>query len=238
MKQLLERLQQALQRITELPLLKKKSVPIIALALGLVFGLGIGFMKLNAEQNVFQEKMKEANKKIAYLQKKMSEDKNETIALEQRCQADLTQVKQEKSVAAGQLKKAKEQAKTLEANLKSSEEAIAATKKELRETAQKKSELDLDLKKTTTEKQALQGELKKRSKELTQCSTNNAELSMLSEELVSKYRNKGLGSLLLEQEPITQVKKVELEKLTQQYQEDIEQLKLKKKEARGKNENE
>jgi hypothetical protein len=39
----------------------------------------------------------------------------------------------------------------------------------------------------------------------------------------------------LEKEPITQVKKVELEQITQQYREEIEQLKLRKKDARGKN---
>jgi chromosome segregation ATPase len=220
--------------------LQKYIIPVAALLAGLIIGLGIGYMKLNAEQRVFQEKMREANKKIAFIQKKMADEKNEaTVSLEQRCQGELEKLQKtlqhEKKTLGDQVKKFTEQVQKLETQVRDTEEVSAKTKKELQDMTRSNKDLDHDLKRVTTEKQTLQAELKKTSKELDQCSTNNADLVIIAEELVTKYRNKGLGSILLEKEPITQVKKVELEQLTQQYREEIEQLKLRKKDARGKN---
>ena len=43
------------------------------------------------------------------------------------------------------------------------------------------------------------------------------------------YKNKGVKDAILEKEPLTQIKKVELEQLAQKYKEEIEQQKIKKK---------
>jgi chromosome segregation ATPase len=220
--------------------LKKYMIPLAALAAGLLIGSGIGYMNLNKEQRIFQDKMREANKKIAYIQKRMAEEKNEeTALLEQRCREDVEKLQKalryEKKTLGDQVKKFTEQVQKMETQVRDTEEVSAKTKKELQDMTRTNKDLDHDLKRVTTEKQTLQAELKKTSKELGQCSTNNADLIIIAEELVAKYRNKGLGSILMEKEPITQVKKVELEQFTQQYREEIEQLKIKKKDARGKN---
>jgi chromosome segregation ATPase len=220
--------------------LQKYIIPLVALLAGLIIGLGIGYMQLSKEQRVFQDKMREANKKIAFIQKKLVDEKNEaTVSLEQKCQEDLEKLQKtlqhEKKTLGDQVKKFTEQVQKLETQIRDTEEVSAKTKKELQDMTKTSKDLALDLKRTTTEKQALQADLKRTARELGQCSTNNASLSILAEELITKYRNKGLGSVLLEKEPITQVKKVELEQITQQYREEIEQLKLRKKDARGKN---
>jgi hypothetical protein len=85
------------------------------------------------------------------------------------------------------------------------------------------------LKKTAGEKQALQADLKRTTRELGTCSSNNADLALIAEELVKRYKNKGFGAVLLEKEPLTQVRKVELEQLTNQYLEDIAQKKTTRK---------
>jgi hypothetical protein len=46
---------------------------------------------------------------------------------------------------------------------------------------------------------------------------------------VKAYKNKGIGAAILEKEPLTQIKKVELEQLTQKYKEEIEKLRITKK---------
>ncbi len=62
-----------------------------------------------------------------------------------------------------------------------------------------------------------------------QCAEHNARLYMIADELIHKYENKGVVSSLLEKEPFTQIKKVELEKLVQDYKDKIDQQKLKTK---------
>jgi hypothetical protein len=121
----------------------------------------------------------------------------------------------------------------LEMQAKTSEEASTKMKKAIQESERSNKELDLGLKKITGEKQALQSELKKMTQELGHCASNNAELCIIAEELLTKYRNKGVGAAILEREPIVQVKKVELEQLTQKYQEEIEQQKINNKNNGG-----
>jgi hypothetical protein len=217
-------------------------IPAAALAIGLIMGLGVGYVQINKEQKNCQERIKEANKKVAFFQKKMSEDKTEAMATleqnEQKCRSEFDKLQltlhNERKTLAGQLGALKEQAQKFEIQAKSSEEASSKVKKELREMEQSNKELEQGLKKTTGEKQAIQTELKKSTKDLAHCASNNAELSIIADELVTKYRNKGVGAALLEKEPLIQVKKVELEQLTQKYREEIEQQRLNKKDEEGK----
>jgi septal ring factor EnvC (AmiA/AmiB activator) len=126
-------------------------------------------------------------------------------------------------------------AKKLEMKVKELDEASAKTKKELQEMERSSKDLDREVKKVTGEKQALQAELKKKDQDFGQCVTNNAELCIIADELLKKYQNKGIGAVILQKEPLTQIEKVELEKIVQQYQEEIGQRKIKKNEVEGKN---
>jgi len=221
----------------QIPQLQKIIIPIVAVVVGLIIGLGVGQFQIKKEQKVFQDKIKEANKKIAFIQKKMTEEKNEaTVSLEQKCQSDLDKLQSEKKSMGGQLGKLKEQVNSLEAKIKETDEIYARTKKELQEEGQKNAQatqrikdLERDLKKMAGEKEALQAELKNTIRNLGHCEVNNGKLCMIADELVKAYRNKGLGAAIMEKEPLTQIKKVELEQLTQKYQEEIEQQKIRKK---------
>jgi predicted nucleic acid-binding Zn-ribbon protein len=227
-----------------------------ALVIGLTTGLGVSNMHSKKEQKVFEDKIKEANRKIVFLQKMMTEEKAEsTASVEQKCQGDqdkLDKLQNEKRTLGVQLEKLKEQmqglemkakeldevsakAKKLELKVKESTEASAKSTKDLQEMERNNKDLDRELKKTKEEKQALETELKKKTEDLGHCEANNAELCVIAEELINKYRNKGLGAVIAQKEPLTQIKKVELEKIIQQYQEEIDQLKVKKKEARREN---
>lgn len=237
--------------------LPKNIIPIAALIIGLIVGLGIGQIQIKKEQKVSQDKVKEANRKIAFIQKKVLEEKSEAVAsVEQKCQRDLDKLdklQNEKKTLEAQLVKSTEQAHRLEMKVKESDEAnakakevFARTKKEtdetaartakkLQETERTNKDLDREVKKITGEKQTLQAELKKKAQDLGRCASNNAELCSIAEDLLNKYKHKGLGAVLMEKEPITQIKKVELEKLSQQYREEIEQQKIKKSDAGVKN---
>ncbi|MBI5237020.1 MAG: hypothetical protein HY887_01165 [Deltaproteobacteria bacterium] len=232
----------------KLPWLPKIIISIVALTIGLIIGFGVSHVQIKKEEKVFQDKIKEANKKIAFIQKKMADEKTEaTASMEQKYQGDLDKLdklRNEKKTLGGHLEKLKEQLQKLEMKVKESDEASARTKKESDETsARTKKEIqemernnkDLDhkLKKIAGEKQTVQAELKKTTQDLDHSESNNAKLCIIAEELVKKYRNKGLGTILMEKEPLTQIKKVELEQLTRKYHEEIEQLKIKKNDVGG-----
>lgn len=226
----------------KLPQPRNIIIPVAALVAGLMIGLGVGQIQIKKEQKVYQDKIKEANKKAAYFQQKTAEGKNEAmVALEQqeqKCRGDLNKLQialqNEKKTLETQLGKLQEQTQKLELKVKESDAAFAKTKQELQVMERNNKDLDHELKKTTAEKQALQAELKKTTRDLVQCSSNNAELCIIAEELVKKYKNKGIGAAIMEKEPLIQVKKIELEQFVQKYQEEIEQLKTKKNVVEGK----
>ena len=226
----------------KLPVLQKKHIiPAVALAIGLIIGLGVGYVQIKKEQNICQDRIKEANKKVAFFQKKMAEDKSEAMASleqsEQKCRSELDKLqltlRNERKTLTGQLGALKDQAQKLEIQAKTLSEESTRTKKELREMERNNKELEQGLKKTTGEKQALQTELKKTTQNLAHCASNNADLCIIADELLTKYHNKGVGAALLEREPLLQVKKVELEQLMQKYREEIEQQKISLKKDEG-----
>jgi chromosome segregation ATPase len=221
----------------QMPQLKKILIPAAAVVVGLVVGLGIGQFQIKKEQKIFQEKIKESNKRMTYLQKKMADEKNETTAaMEGRYQAELKKIQDEKSALGGQLGKLKEQTGSLEKKIKESDENTAKTRKEIQDVNQKYAQaaqhgkdLERDLKKVKGEKEALQGELKAATRSLNECEKHNASLCIIAEDLVKAYRNKGVGAAILEKDPLLQIKKVDLEHLTRKYREEIEQQRIKKK---------
>lgn len=220
--------------------LKNIIVPVVVLVIGLSIGLGVGQLQLKKERKFFQDKIKESNKKIAFIQKKMNEEKDEaTASLGQQCRSDTDKLQNEKKALGSQLAKLKEQKKDLEARIeaknKETEDLIAKNKKDLQEAGKKydqalqqNKDLERSVKKVNGDKDSLQAQLKKTAKELKSCKENNAALCVLGEELVKAYKNKGITTAILEKEPLTQIKKVELEQLTQKYRDNIEQLKIKK----------
>jgi uncharacterized membrane protein YgaE (UPF0421/DUF939 family) len=245
------------------PLLQKIILPIVALVVGLIIGLGVGLVvgqfQVKKEQKVFQDKMKEASKKIAFIQKRMAEEKSEAaVSVEQRCQNDLDKLENEKRALGEQLGKLKEQARNLEAKMeeqarnleakmkeqarnleaksKQADEVSTKTKKELQEERQKyaqvserNKDLEREKEKVMAEKQTVQAELEKTTRNLGQCEVNNAKLCIIAEEVVKAYQDKGIGAALLGKEPLTQIKKVELEELVQRYRQEIEQQRIRKK---------
>ena len=223
----------------QIPQLQKIIIPIVAIVIGLSIGLGVGHLQLKKEQKIFQDKIKESGKKMAFIQKKMAEEKDEaTSSLGQKCQSDADKLQNDKKALSAQLAKLKEQKKDLDARIetknKETEDVIAKNKKDLQEAGKKydqaiqqNKDLERNLKKVNGEKDNLQAQLKKTTKALKSCKENNAALCVIGEELVKAYKNKGITTAILEKEPLTQIKKVELEQLTQKYKENIEQLKIK-----------
>ena len=78
----------------------------------------------------------------------------------------------------------------------------------------------------TTENQKLTASLSQEVQQHKRCRNNNAGLAGLSRELVQKYENKDVLDSLSAREPLTQLEKVELEKLLQEYLDKIDKQTL------------
>ena len=229
----------------------KKTALVAALIIGLVIGLGIGHIQVKKEQKVCQDKIKEADRKMAFMQKQVEDARTEaaasTASIQQQCKGDrdkLDILQNEKKTMGFQLEKLKEQTQKMETKARESEQAMAKTKKEsddafaktkkeLQDLERNSRNLELELKKTTSEKETLQVQfnayMKKTTHDLDRCMSNNAELCIIAEDLLKKYRNKGLGAVLVEKEPLTEIRKIELEQFTQKYREEINKLRTEKK---------
>lgn len=80
------------------------------------------------------------------------------------------------------------------------------------------------LKKTEQEKTRLAGELAGKDAAIAQHVKNNARLYALNMELLEKYKNKGVMDALLEREPVTQLKRVEVETIGEKYRNEMDDL--------------
>jgi chromosome segregation ATPase len=74
----------------------------------------------------------------------------------------------------------------------------------------------------------LQSSLRSVEQKLGRCETNNARLCVIAQELIEKFKNKGVSTSILQIEPFTQIQKVEMENLLEEYMERIEREEMKK----------
>ena len=83
-----------------------------------------------------------------------------------------------------------------------------------------------ELKVLTAARDSISSKLKRNEFMLARCREDNAELCKIADELIVTYKNKGVFSSIIEKEPVTQIKKVKLEKFTEKYTDKINQHKV------------
>jgi hypothetical protein len=88
-----------------------------------------------------------------------------------------------------------------------------------------------NLRKLESEKDLLQETVDGQGQLIVACEDKNARLVQISRELLVHYEKKGLLDAVLQREPLTQLKRVEIENITQEYQDKIDQQEFKKKTA-------
>lgn len=197
----------------------KKKLVIIALAfiVGLSAGAGWGCLRLKSKEKVHQAELKKINYQLSRLQRQYTEDKSVQNALEE-----------EKRQAREKLGKLEEENEGLKdrADLATSRNEKMAIRvntleQKNRKTFQTLQEREKELRETTRARQKLQAELKRVNQGFDRCARHNARLFSIANELVMRYENKGPVDALLKKEPVTQVRRVELEKLGREYREKI-----------------
>ena len=113
--------------------------------------------------------------------------------------------------------------KSSDAALAKSRESNAALGAELQRTEQ-------NLRQMQSEKNLLQETVVGQAQQLETCESHNVKLLQVNRDLLGQYENKGFFDSLMQREPITGLKGVELENIVQDYQDRLDRLVFRKKE--------
>ncbi len=217
---------------------------ILLIVAGLLLGSGPVYLKLRSERNEYRKEIANLNNRFALLQSKYSEEKARAAGLlrtkttlegETRAlRADIERLEKEKeafSTEQGNLVADCEKKKTvLEENVKHLTQQhtdLTAKHQELQaEHARKIKEYDGTVRELTANKNKLTHDLNAQTQKLDRCQTHNTQLVEITNELVEKYKNKGVLNSVVSNEPFTGIKQVEMEHLMQEYQDKIESHQL------------
>lgn len=108
----------------------------------------------------------------------------------------------------------------------SNDEALQKTRAQLTELIGKFRETAQLLKDVEAERDTLRASTTLKERELTSCVDKNAQMYLLSDEVLSRLEDRGLWSTLKSKEPFTQLSRARLENLVDDYRDRIKQLKL------------
>lgn len=223
---------------------------LLLLSVGIGAVLGYYHIKLTKEQTSLQHEVEVLNKRVALLQRKYAEKKALTeqhlrgksvlagqkraleVEVERLGKENKSMFDENKALNALK-KKLKNETLSLKAKIEKLSENYSKVKTELADFELKYARVimgfDQDLKRMAVEKKTLESEVRKERHKFNRCETKNAKLCLIVNELIEKYQNKGLVNSLMQKEPFTQLKKVEIEKFMQEYKEKIEEQELERK---------
>ena len=114
------------------------------------------------------------------------------------------------------LKAAEDDKAELEEKLAKAEQKLVETEKTLAETAG-------ILRQTQESKSQIEASLTLRTQEFSACSTKNESLHRLGVALIKQYEEKSCLGSVLQREPLTQLKSVDIENMVEEYREKLDQ---------------
>jgi chromosome segregation ATPase len=219
----------------------------LLVGIGAAAGGGYEYLQLEKTRESLQAEIHELEERSTLLKKKYAEQKalvgqfmRAKARLEGRqrtLQKELEEIRAEKQSAQGTSSALRAEIQKKERTIASLNQTITEIEQDLEKAQKKREQLVRTHQDALKEKELAISELKRKNGELeadiersrranARCRDRNARLCVIANELVEKYKNKGVGDALAQKEPFTQVKKVELEKLIQEYQDRIEKEKL------------
>lgn len=154
-----------------------------------------------------------------------------------RAQAQFAAAQKENAVLATQVAELKKQISDLGSKSGELEKKSGGQKKQFSELTEKYKEAESNLQLMTLQfaeasksLQQLQKEKEQEQKQLSGsvqvCEKKNSQLYQISTELMDKYRKKGVFTALLQAEPFTQLEKVKVDNLLQEYRDKAEAAKI------------
>ena len=222
---------------------KRLFFSVLIIIFGAAVYLGYLLYQVTEERNILNARLDDANSKFKLVQKKYVRQKAENSVLQRnklslegrlrKAGSDLKKVEQEKEkiVREMELIESKHLKKVagFEKQIKKFKERIVKLKENrdmyrarLTETVRTVKERNQTIAGLKADKAELGASLSETEFSLKRCKKHNVNLCKISEDLVSAYHAKGLGKTILQTEPLTQLKKVELEQMVQEYLDKID----------------
>ena len=199
-----------------------------------------GLYRLDAERKTLRNEVASLNTRSELLLKKYNEQKAISDASRRETQESESRNRETEDKASKLEKEEKQLQEVIDGNEKkltemrnSYEEAIASQKERLaslqtssdnlrEESNRIIKEKNQQITQISGEREALDASLKQESFQNKRCREHNSRYAALTEELVKRYENKGVLSSVGQMEPFTQMKKVEVEKICQEYRDKID----------------
>ena len=224
-------------------LLKRGLMVALGLIVGLALGLGYGHVRTQAVQKSDQARIREIYQRFSQVQRRYTADRTAREDENLTIQAEAEKLRKEKEQLSAENKRLKAGADTLVVSTAALEKKNAASEARAALLESKSGQLAGHLAKTEADRHALEQtqrqtfqalqerekELKALNRKYDEAVEQNARLCAIGDELIKRYQSKGVLATLVEKEPFTQIKRVELEKLSREYKEKIDQLKLRSK---------
>ncbi len=226
----------------------KAALVLLVLGVGLAAGGGYGHLRLEKTRMALQSEIRGLEDQNGLLKKKYAEQKalaGQFMRAKAQMEGRQRALQKELDEARAELESASGGEAALRAEVRKKEGEIAAlnqrvTKIEqhLDEERKKQKHMaathEAALKEAARERAALErtrddleADLGRSRREMERCREHNARLCTIARELVEKYEQKGVGDALAQKEPFTQVQRVEVEKLMQEYLDRIDDEMLK-----------
>lgn len=149
------------------------------------------------EKAALGQELEALKKKSGEIESSVAHANRSRAAAEKQVEA----LKQDKSVLTGKVEQLEKQ--------------LGESQQNLRETRQ-------NLQQETSHKQRLEQTLGVRGKELASCETKNKMLYQYQVEMINRAQSRGTFDALLEHEPFTQLKRVEIENILEEYRDKID----------------
>ena len=167
---------------------------------------------LQLQLTAAQQEKTELASQVEALKKQLSEMESKKTELETKLSGQAKQIsklsdKQQQAELSNKQRQAElsDKYQETENKLKQMEQQYATTNNSLQQTKTEKEQ----------EKKRLDGDVQA-------CEKKNAELYQLSVKLMDKYQNKGVWEAMSQKEPFTQLEKVRIENLLQEYRDKVE----------------
>ncbi|MDE2366152.1 MAG: DNA repair protein [Betaproteobacteria bacterium] len=171
-----------------------------------------------------RQALRRMQQQLSEIQQQKSAVEQEKMALEEALKKNQGEVESQKRAAAGVAVKVSRLEKDIE--LANSEKAGLRT--QLEEAAKRNEELSGQRKQLEADLKNTASALAKQSEQRKLCEANNAELYRIGRDLVGWYSAKGPLNAILEAEPFTRMKSVEMENLLENYRDKLESQHLEK----------
>ncbi|MEZ4601754.1 MAG: hypothetical protein R2940_18340 [Syntrophotaleaceae bacterium] len=208
---------------------------LIGVLLFAMAGGGFGFFQHSRTQRAHLQQVAELNGQMDQLQRRHAEERvraeqaqrlSETLKTQlDKLQEEYDGLVQNSQTSVG---KAQRQIRELQQEIARTNEKMTAEKARNEQLKTENGQLKTALKQANDKSdklaatgQQLEKKLQYTTGQRDRCTAHNAELSAAASDLLDAYENKGVFSALLAKEPITGLKKIEVEHLVQNYRQKV-----------------